>query len=94
MSVAELAGNIAKVMDVPLSIEWLPPRTEVTHAHCKHGLAYNVFSRAHEEAIDIVSGLGKMATFVKARPTPPATECPTVIEISDRLPPSWAKRLG
>jgi len=94
MSVRDLAGNTAKVMGVPLAIEWLPPRTEVAHAHCKHGLAQNVFERAHEEAIDIVSGLGRMATFVKARPIPPATECPAVIEISDRLPPSWAKRLG
>jgi UDP-glucose 4-epimerase len=93
MSVRDLAGNTAKVMGVPLSIEWLPPRAEVTHAHCRHELAQKVFSSAHEESIDIVSGLTKMAAFVKARPIPPATECPAVIEISDRMPPSWATRL-
>jgi UDP-glucose 4-epimerase len=94
MSVCDLAVNTSQVMGVPLSIEWLPPRAEVTHAHCRHELARKVFSRADEQAIDIVSGLIRMAEFVKSRPIPLATECPAVIEISDRLPPSWAKRLG
>ena len=94
MSVRDLAANVSKVMGVPLSVEWLPPRTEVTHAHCRHELARKVFSSAYEQAIDIVSGLTRMAEFVKSRPIPPATECPAAIEISDRLPPSWANRLG
>lgn len=93
MSVCDLADNTSKVMGVPLSIEWLPPRAEVTHAHCRHELARRVFSRAHEKAIDIVSGLTRMAAFVKARPIPPATECPAPIEIADLLPPSWSARL-
>lgn len=93
MSVYDLAVNTSKVMGVPLSIEWLPPRAEVTHAHCRHELARKVFSRAHEQAIDIVSGLTRMAEFVKSRPIPLATECPAAIEISDRLPPSWARRV-
>jgi len=94
MSVRDLASNTSRVMGVPLSIEYLPPRAEVAHAHCRHELARKVFPQAHQEAIDIVSGLSRMAAFVKARPIPPATECPAVIEISDRMPPSWAKRLG
>lgn len=94
MSVRSLAENVSRVMGVPLAIEWLPPRKEVRHAHSRHDLARRTFRRAFTESISIVEGLERMAGYVKTKPVPLATECPSPIEIADQLPPSWAERLG
>jgi UDP-glucose 4-epimerase len=94
MSVRDLARSVAEVMQVPLEIEWLPSRKEVQHAHCRHEAAQQVFPSAYREAVDIYSGLQRMAAYVRSRPVPPATECPAPVEIFDLLPPSWSTRLG
>jgi UDP-glucose 4-epimerase len=93
MSVHELARQICRVMDLPLRIEWQPPRKEVMHAHCRHDRVRAAFPEAYRDAIDIAGGLRLMADYVRARPIPPATEAPSAIEIADQLPPSWQRRL-
>ena len=93
MSVHELARHVAEVMRVPLRLEWLTPRKEVMHAHCSHEAARRVFASAYEKAIGIHEGLEKMAAHVRSQPVPPETDCPSPIEISDLLPPSWSTRL-
>jgi UDP-glucose 4-epimerase len=94
MSVADLARRVSEVMGVPLRIEHLPPRKEVMHAHCRHDAAVRVFKEAYASAVSIVPGLELMARDVRRRPVPPATECPSAIEIDDLLPMSWKQRLG
>jgi UDP-glucose 4-epimerase len=94
MSVKELAAQISRVMGAPERIDFLPPRKEVMHAHCKHDLARRTFPKAYANPVGIAEGLARMADFVRSRPVPPVTECPSPIEISDLLPPSWKARLG
>jgi hypothetical protein len=93
MSVKELASQISRVMGVPERIELLPPRKEVLHAHCRHDLARKTFPNAYARPMGIAAGLARMADFVRSRPVPPVTECPSAIEIPDLLPPSWKARL-
>jgi UDP-glucose 4-epimerase len=94
MSVRELARCIARVMDVPDDVAFLPPRKEVQHAHCDHAIARTVFAEAYaKHTVEIASGLKRMAAHVRAHSLPQATECPSDIEIAELLPPSWASRL-
>ncbi len=94
MSVRDLARHIAAVMGVTDRVEFLPPRKEVMHAHCDHARAQSVFADAYRShTIDIATGLRLMAEHVRSHPVPPATECPSAIELSELLPPSWAARL-
>jgi UDP-glucose 4-epimerase len=94
MSVKSLAENIAASFKLPVSIEWLPYRKEVAHAHCKHDKARTVFAAIYEKSVSIEDGLKIMIDSVKDKPMPAITECPSPIEIADLLPPSWASRLG
>ncbi len=94
MSVRELARQIARVMGVKDAVELLPARKEVMHAHCDHTLARTVFADAYaKHTVDIARGLELMASHVRSHPIPAATECPSAIELSELLPPSWASRL-
>ncbi len=93
MSVLELARSISDITGAPFRPEFLPPRKEVRHAHCRHDLARKVFSEAYAKATGIKPGLELMAEFVRSHPIPLATECPSAIEIGDLLPPSWRARL-
>jgi nucleoside-diphosphate-sugar epimerase len=93
MSVLDLAKNVARVFGVHERIRFLPPRKEVQHAHCRHDLARAVFPQVYAEAVDIATGLRLMADYVRSRPLPPSTECPSPIEIADALPPMWRERL-
>ncbi len=94
MSVHELALEISKAMGIQPSIQWLPARHEVVHAHASHKLAREMFPQAYAEEVSIPEGLKRMIDFTRERPVPAATECPSAIEIPDHLPPSWAARLG
>jgi UDP-glucose 4-epimerase len=94
LSVHELALALAAALGRPADIEWLPARQEVLHAHCRHELARRLFPLAYGDEVGIADGLARMVAYVKAHPLPPATECPSPIEIADHLPPSWAQRLA
>lgn len=93
MSVRELAQRVAEAMGVTPNVQYLPARQEVMHAHCSHAKAQATFPAAYAAPVGIVDGLKRMAEYVRTNPVPPATECPSAIEIADRLPPSWAARL-
>lgn len=95
LSVRELARRIALIMNVPDAVDLLPPRREVMHAHCDHALAQSMFADVYaRHAVDIDTGLQRMATHVRSHPRPRETECPSPIELPDLLPPSWAARSG
>ena len=90
MSVGDLATHVSSILDTGLSINYLPPRHEALHAHCDHTLARTVFRDVYDRySVDIVPGLKRMADWVKTTPVPKATPCPSEIEISHGLPPSW-----
>lgn len=94
MSVKDLAETISELFNLPVSIQLLPYRKEVAHAHCDHTKAHKVFSDIYKSSsISIKQGLELMAEDVRSKPIPPVTECPSEIEIFDALPPSWAGRL-
>jgi UDP-glucose 4-epimerase len=90
--VKKLAEMVAAAMKVPLRARHLPPRKEVVHAHCTHEKAARVFSGHVPPHIPLEDGLARMADHVKRQPLTPPTECPSSVEIEDRLPPSWARR--
>jgi UDP-glucose 4-epimerase len=94
MTVLELAEMVATIMNVSPTIQFLPSRQEVMHAHCRHDNVRRVFPEAYANAVGIREGLERMAASLASRSIPPVTECPAPIEIADRLPPSWAKRLA
>jgi nucleoside-diphosphate-sugar epimerase len=91
VSVRDIARSVAAVMEVPHSVEFLAARDEVHHAHCDHSLARAVFAEAYRRhEVSVAEGLRRMAEYVRARGVPPMTECPSAIELPDKLPPSWA----
>lgn len=87
-SVADLAKMIASVLGVPPHLQSLPERKEVKHAHASHEKLQRVFG-AEAADIGLREGLERMATYVQSNPVPPATPCPSPVEILDGLPPSW-----
>lgn len=93
LSIRELAELISTILGVPLNIEWLPPRKEVDHAHCMHEKAKAVFADMFQSSVSVKSGLSIMAEYIKRKAIPPTSECPSLIEINDNLPKSWADRL-
>jgi UDP-glucose 4-epimerase len=95
MSVREIARLVATVMQVADDVEFLPARDEVHHAHCDHALARSVFADAYRRHdVNIADGVQRMADYVRAKGVPPVTDCPSAIELADRLPPSWQRALG
>jgi len=89
MSVLELAKLIAKETGTNENFDFLPPRQEVVHAHATHDLARRVFAEAYRNELTIEEGLRETIEFVRSKPIPEPTECPSEIEIPDKLPPSW-----
>jgi UDP-glucose 4-epimerase len=94
MTVRDLALTVARVLGIEAKLEFLPSRNEVKHAHCRHERARALFPDAHDKVIGIQEGLARMASHVLGGTIPPPTECPSPIEIVERLPPSWAARIG
>ncbi len=93
MSVLELAKLAGECVGKESKIDHLPPRQEVAHAHATHDKARSAFPQAYREAKSIGEGLKETIEYVRSRPIPAPTECPSAIEISDKLPPAWKKRL-
>jgi UDP-glucose 4-epimerase len=87
-SVAELARTVASVLGIPAKLQCLEERKEVKHAHASHEKLQRVFG-AEARDISLREGLEQMAAYVKFHPVPPATPCPSPVEIADGLPPSW-----
>lgn len=93
LTVLELAEAIQRVTGKETGVEHLPARKEVMHAHADHEKARNAFPKVFEEAISVEEGLRLTAEYLAGRPIPKKTPCPSPIEVSDHLPPSWLKDL-
>jgi UDP-glucose 4-epimerase len=93
MSVKDLAGHICRILGVREDLVFLPARQEVMHAHEDHSRVRSAFPKLLAGSLSVVDGLAAMAKYVRSHPVPKVTECPCAIEISDRLPPSWATRI-
>ncbi|WP_417746441.1 NAD-dependent epimerase/dehydratase family protein [Rosistilla oblonga] len=89
MSINELVDAVAKAAGVTATIDYLPARKEVLHAHADHAKARAAFPDVYRDAIDFEVGLQKTAAFVNQMDVPAPTPCPAPIEIVQQLPPSW-----
>lgn len=87
-SVADLAKTIASVLGVQAQLQMLEERKEVKHAHASHEKLNRVFGAIAED-LGLRDGLERMAEYVKSHPVPPGTPCPSPVEISEGLPPTW-----
>jgi UDP-glucose 4-epimerase len=92
MTVLELARSVCKATGRAENIQFLPSRKEVLHAHCSHDKVRSAFAGAFANETGIYAGLCLMRDHVALHEIPPATECPSKIEIADLLPPSWRDR--
>lgn len=93
MSVLELAHLVAEAAGTPANVEHLPARDEVRHAHATHDKARRVFPEAYSRIVPIAEGLRETVQYVGSHPIPAPTECPAEIEILDKLPPAWQRRI-
>jgi UDP-glucose 4-epimerase len=87
-SVRDLAHAIGRVLDLPVQLQFLQERKEVKHAHSSHEKLKRVFGKESED-LPLEEGLRLMAEYVRSHAIPPATPCPSALEIEDGLPPSW-----
>ncbi len=87
-SVADLAKTVSSVLGIPAKLEMLEERKEVKHAHACHQKLNRVFGAIADD-LGLREGLERMAAYVQSHPVPPATPCPSPVEITDLLPPSW-----
>jgi UDP-glucose 4-epimerase len=87
-SLNSLASAVARAMGVEPRIEYLPARSEVSHAHSSHAKVREVFGSRSQT--DLETGLARMAAWVRAhgpRSTPPFDQ----IEIARNLPDAWRR---
>ena len=85
-TVSDLAVAVAKAMNKPCDIEYLPARLETHHASADHSLLHRVFGKQTPTSLE--QGLARMAAWATAS----GPREPTVfkdIEIETNLPPSW-----
>jgi UDP-glucose 4-epimerase len=87
-SVLELAHIVADAFGVPARIERLPARNEVLHAFSDHAKARAVFG--HPNPVDLRTGIGRMAEWVREYGTRAPVDFRGAIEVRRNLPPSWA----
>jgi UDP-glucose 4-epimerase len=87
-TVNELAQVIADAMGCPCNLVHLEPRNEVKIAFADHSKAEKVFAISEKKSLR--DGVRAMATWVRKHG---ARESGSFegIEVSRRLPPSWAK---
>jgi UDP-glucose 4-epimerase len=90
-TILELASEIARAFDVEVEVEHLPARNEVVHAFSDHDKARRIFGQ--RDPIDLRTGIERMAAWVQREGPKPAIDFPGRIEITEKLPPSWAATL-
>lgn len=87
-TVLELAKTIAKAMNAESMIEFLPARNEVKHAYSDHTKVRKVFNI--QEFVGLQDGIKRMVAWAKeVGPMEPKKF--KNIEITENMPPSWAK---
>ena len=90
-TVNTLAALVAQAFNVNPHIRYLPARNEVYHAYADHSKARKLFGVA--PAAELESGVRRMSEW--ARQTGSRRSKPfRNIEVFDRLPSSWADRVG
>lgn len=89
ISILELAETIARTFGVPCELEHLPPRNEVVHAFSDHAKARRDLGLG--EAIDLTSGIERMASWVRDHGPREPVRFAGEIEVDRKLPPSWAE---
>jgi len=85
-SVNELAAAVARVMDVPLRVTYLEPRTEVQHAFSCHGKSARVLGARPPHGLN--EGLARMARWVREHGARTSGVFEG-IEIRKNLPSAW-----
>jgi UDP-glucose 4-epimerase len=83
-----LAERVAAAMEVPVNVEHLPARHEVTHAHASHDKLRRAFG--HHRTTSLDDGLRAMAAWVRAKGAR-ASAAFENIEIRKNLPAVWAE---
>jgi UDP-glucose 4-epimerase len=89
-SALELAHEIARAFSVEPRIVHLDPRNEVMHAYSSHEKLRRVFPEL-PQPIPLREGIRRMGDWVKRVGARPPIEFED-IEITQKLPPSWAKQ--
>jgi UDP-glucose 4-epimerase len=92
-SVKDLARHICRIFGAREDVAFLPAREEVRHAHADHSRVRNIFPNVFAGWPSMADGLNTMAQYVKSHAAPKITDCPSGIEIVDRLPPGWVAGL-
>ncbi len=85
--VLELAREVADALEVELRVTHEPARNEVVHAYSDHTKVRKVFDPP--PAVDLATGIRRMADWVRERGTRDPIEFPGEIEVRRNLPPSW-----
>jgi UDP-glucose 4-epimerase len=90
-TILELAEAIGSAFAAKPQIEHLPARNEVVHAFSDHAKVRSVFDPP--PAIDLQTGIERMAAWVKEHGAREPIEFSGAIEVEHNLPPSWRPRV-
>jgi UDP-glucose 4-epimerase len=90
-TILELVEAIGAAFATEPQIEHLPARNEVVHAFSDHAKVRSVFDPP--DAIDLRTGIGRMADWVKEHGAREPIEFRGAIEVERNLPPSWRQRV-
>ena len=85
--ILELAAEIADALGVEPRLEHEPARNEVVHAYSDHTKVREAFDPP--EAVDLRTGIRRMADWVREHGTRDPVEFEGEIEVERNLPPSW-----
>ena len=85
-SVKDLAGAIAKSMEVDPNITFVPARNEVAHAYSSHEKIQGIFGEREMHSLE--DGLARMAHWVHQHGARESSEFEN-IEIMKNLPEAW-----
>lgn len=91
-TVNHLADAVAKAMGVVSRYDYLAERHEAKHAFCSNGKAKSFFGNLIPD-VSLEDGLEEMAEWAKKTPLRPSKPFQG-IEITRKLPPSWAKLIS
>ena len=89
VSVLELAEIVADAFGVPCDVAHLPARNEVVHAFSDHAKARAALDLG--DPMDIRTGIGRMAEWVRKHGPREPVEFQGEIELPRNLPPSWTR---
>ena len=90
-TILELAQEVARAFGVEPNVKHLEARNEVVHAFSDHSKAQAAFGSG--EPIDLRTGIERMAEWVRREGAKAPIDFPGEIEVSEKLPPSWAPSL-